>query len=284
MPLNRYYYAADLTTFLTSPNNAIIGELQTNSAFDIELTQSYAWEGQISLLKQVLAGKKGKIYFEFSVPRMGKRIDVVVIIGAVVFVLEFKLGSDVYTRAAIEQVWDYALDLKNFHKPSHKIYVAPLLIATEAQGQISLISPTIDDDHLLSPINANGQTLRPMIETILEFCEGEPINAVEWEAGLYAPTPTIVEAAQALYAGHSVEDISRSDANATNLTETSSEIARIIQYSRENNQKSICFVTGVPGAGKTLVGLNVATNHIDKTNELYSVFPFWEWSACGSSA
>lgn len=272
MPLNRYYYAADLTTFLTSPNNAIIGELQTNSAFDIELTQSYAWEGQISLLKQVLAGKKGKIYFEFSVPRMGKRIDVVVIIGAVVFVLEFKLGSDVYTRAAIEQVWDYALDLKNFHKPSHKIYVAPLLIATEAQGQISLISPTIDDDHLLSPINANGQTLRPMIETILEFCEGEPINAVEWEAGLYAPTPTIVEAAQALYAGHSVEDISRSDANATNLTETSSEIARIIQYSRENNQKSICFVTGVPGAGKTLVGLNVATNHIDKTNELYSVF------------
>ncbi len=93
-----------------------------------------------------------------------------------------------------------------------------------------------------------------------------------WENGRYCPTPTIIEAAMALYNGHSVSEISRSDASAINLSQTSDAISKIIRLSKENSQKSICFVTGVPGAGKTLVGLNIATIHIDKSNDLYSVF------------
>ena len=114
--------------------------------------------------------------------------------------------------------------------------------------------------------------LGEVIESVLNFCEGKEIDQLNWENGRYSPTPTIVEAAMALYNGHSVEEISRNDASAINLSKTTAAISDIIRQSREQSQKSICFVTGVPGAGKTLVGLNIATTHIDKTNDLYSVF------------
>ena len=114
--------------------------------------------------------------------------------------------------------------------------------------------------------------LHEVIKDVLLFCDGEEIDALKWKQGSYQPTPTIIEAAMALYSGHSVKDISRSAANARNLSETTEAISEIIKTSREKSQKSICFVTGVPGAGKTLVGLNIATNHFDKSNDLYSVF------------
>ena len=98
------------------------------------------------------------------------------------------------------------------------------------------------------------------------------INRTQWEQGRYCPTPTIIEAAMALYNNHSVQEISRSDASAINLSQTSDSISNIIRSSKEKSRKSICFVTGVPGAGKTLVGLHVATIHFDKSNDLYSVF------------
>ncbi|MFH1196144.1 MAG: DUF2075 domain-containing protein [bacterium] len=104
------------------------------------------------------------------------------------------------------------------------------------------------------------------------FCQGSKIDTLLWENGRYHPTPTIIEAATALYNNHSVEDISRNDASAINLTKTSEAISSIIRLSKENSYKSICFVTGVPGAGKTLVGLNIATTHFDKSNDTYSVF------------
>src|SRR5690606_33097313 len=107
---------------------------------------------------------------------------------------------------------------------------------------------------------------------VLQFVDGNDINPLQWESGRYQPTPNIIEAAMALYNGHSVSEISRSDASAINLSQTSDAISEIIRISKENSHKSLCFVTGVPGSGKTLVGLNIATNHIDKDNDLYSVF------------
>jgi hypothetical protein len=250
----------------------IIGHLAIASPFPDEPTQKFAWEREITILKNVLPGYQGKVYFEFDIPRMGKRIDVVLLIKSVIFVLEFKVGESDFNTAAIDQVWDYALDLKNFHESSHEATIAPILIATQAPAQGTLIQTTIHDDNILFPILTNASELKSVIENVLHFCDGNDIDQERWQAGAYQPTPTIVEAAQALYAGHSVEEISRSDASAINLTETSAQIERIIFHSRKNNQKSICFVTGVPGAGKTLVGLNIATNNIDKENELYSVF------------
>ncbi len=128
------------------------------------------------------------------------------------------------------------------------------------------------NDKMFFPITCNADMLQQVISDVSRFSEGDVINPALWETGRYQPTPTIIEAAMALYKGHSVKEISRSDANAINLSETSDAVSEIIRISKEKSQKSICFVTGVPGAGKTLVGLNIATKHIDKENELYSVF------------
>lgn len=203
---------------------------------------------------------------------MGRRIDVVLLIGAAIFVLEFKVGDREFSAYGVDQVWDYALDLKNFHETSHKHYIVPILIATESPYILPIVAITPQNDRLLHPIKTNASSLGDVLEGVLAFVDGDMIDRSQWEEGRYCPTPTIIEAAMALYNDHSVEDISRKDADAINLSQTSEAIAEIIRISREQSRKSICFVTGVPGAGKTLVGLNVATKHIDKEDDLYSVF------------
>ncbi len=203
---------------------------------------------------------------------MAKRIDVVLLIGPVVFVLEFKVGDKEFLSSSIDQVWDYALDLKNFHESSHEHYIAPVLIATKSKSAVTVVSTTLQNDKLLIPVMCNSELLNQAINNILIFVEDKDIDIKQWEMGRYCPTPTIIEAAMSLYNGHSVVNISRSDAGAVNLTKTSETVSEIINLSKNKSHKSICFVTGVPGAGKTLVGLNIATKHIDKDNDLYSVF------------
>lgn len=271
--MDRSYYNDTIDNFKFRNSEEIIGIIASKSRFADELTQKNAWREEIKILKDVLSNYSGSIYFEYTIPRMGQRIDVLVIIESVIFVLEFKVGEKEYQRNAIDQVWDYALDLKNFHETSHNKYIAPILVATEAKLSDALIAQTVHDDKVYEPIRCNSKLLDSVIEGILKFNgEEEHINKSDWEEGRYCPTPTIIEAAMALYNGHSVSEISRSDASAVNLSETSNAISEIVNKSKSNRQKSICFLTGVPGAGKTLVGLNIATTHIDKSSELYSVF------------
>jgi hypothetical protein len=101
---------------------------------------------------------------------------------------------------------------------------------------------------------------------------GQKIDAQEWERGRYRPTPTIIEAAQALYRGHSVDEISRSEAGAENLTLTAEYIFRVIESAKSQGHKAICFVTGVPGSGKTLAGLNLATARQRAHGDEHAVF------------
>ncbi len=270
--MNRAYYSDSITNFLISSPEEIIGKIALKNEFSLEQTQKEAWFAQIIILKEVLPPYTGSIYFEYTIPRMGQRIDVVILISAVIFILEFKIGEKEYSSNAIDQVMDYALDLKNFHESSHEQYIAPILIATKAKNIFSIIATTPQNDKLLLPIKSNVLLLNKVIEDVLIFSEGKDIDQNNWEQGRYCPTPTIIEAAMALYNNHSVEDISRSDASAINLSQTSDAVSKIIRSSKDNSRKSICFVTGVPGAGKTLVGLHIATTHIDKTNDLYSVF------------
>jgi len=270
--MKRWYYSDSISNFLKSASEEVLGKLTLNSDFSIEQPQQKAWLVEIDILQDALQAYNGSIYLEYSIPRMGKRIDAVILIGSVVFIVEFKVGSDAFDSYAIDQVMDYALDLKNFHEPSHNCYVAPILVATAAENVIFNISTTPQNDKLLFPIKANAESINKVINNVLSFCEGNDIDSESWGKGRYCPTPTIIEAALALYNGHSVEDISRSDASAINLSETSQSIADIISRSKELSEKSICFVTGIPGAGKTLVGLNVATTHINKDSDLYSVF------------
>ena len=270
--MKRHYYSNIISAFCSSSSQEILGELVENSEFSVELSQKDAWLYQIKILKSVLSDYEGAIFFEYSIPRMGRRIDVVLLLKNVIFVLEFKVGEGEFLRNNLDQVWDYALDLKNFHETSHKHLVAPVLIATEAINSIFNIATTPHNDNLLFPIKSNTTSLKETIKNVLLFADGENINTTIWEEGRYSPTPTIIEAAMALYNNHSVAEISRSDAGATNLTDTSNAIKEIISLSKHNNQKAICFVTGVPGAGKTLVGLDVATKHLDKENDTASVF------------
>ena len=189
---------------------------------------------------------------------MGRRIDVVLLIGPVVFVLEFKAGAAGFTDSALDQVWDYGLDLKNFHESSHRVPIAPILVATEAPPA-SLGSPALDSDGVYRPLGVAPSQIREVVEQRLAECTGDNVDPDAWLAAPYRPTPSIVEAARALYAQHTVEDIARHDAGAENLRVTSQHLEDLIRDARDHGRKLICFVTGVPGAGKTLVGLNVAT-------------------------
>ena len=270
--MRREYFSASISEFKNKKTNEILGELVHNNEFPLEQTQRDAWEEEIRILKKVLIDYDGSIYFEFSIPRMGKRIDVLLIIKSVIFVLEFKVGEKEFQSYAIDQVWDYALDLQNFHETSHQQFIAPILIATKSIISNYYISTTIQNSKILLPIKSNCELLCEIINEALLFCEGNDIEIPKWEQGKYQPTPTIVEAAMALYNGHSVLEISRNDAGAKNIQLTSTALSQIISVSKEKQKKSICFVTGVPGAGKTLVGLNIATQNIDNKTDTYSVF------------
>jgi hypothetical protein len=258
--MNRFYYRKSIEAFLGDPENLILGVLASAHEFSLEERQKNAWVGQIRLLKSALKGNVGELVFEYSIPRMGKRIDCVIIAGSVIFALEFKVGAEDYPRHAIDQVVDYALDLKNFHAQSHNAKIIPILIATSARSET--VEITFQSDGVSLPVLSSGSTLSEIIASGILAANGLNIDVDEWVNSIYSPTPTIVEAAQALYRGHAVEEISRSDSGAINLTKTVTAINHIIDLSKDSRRKSICFLTGVPGAGKTLAGLNLAHSRL----------------------
>jgi len=265
--MNRAYYDNSISEFLLESDDSIHAKLCQNfSLRTLEDYQKNAWFEQIRILKTQLLGLKGKIYFEFAIPRMGKRVDNIVVLGDKIFVLEFKVGAKKYDKSAEAQVLDYCLDLKNFHEGSHEAYLIPVLICTEAPNEEIEIGVINDFD---SSLRCNKKDLHRLFE---KFDMTVDFDVVDWEKSVYKPTPTIVEAARALYIGHKVEEISRSDAGAINLSKTSESINEIINLSKRLNRKSICFVTGVPGAGKTLAGLNIANNRKDVDEDELTVF------------
>ncbi len=268
-----YYYKDEIRNFINSSVEEIIGKITLNNKFDTLITQNESWQSQIAILQEVLKFQTGSIFFEFSIPRMGRRVDCILLLQNVVFVIEFKVGEKEFLSQNIEQVWDYALDLKNFHQPSHNANIVPILIATESLNSLIEISFSSHSDNLVNPIKTNARDLKKVLDTLLEyFNEDKIIDDVEFTTGSYSPTPTIIEAAVSLFNNHSVENITRSDSGATNLKVTTKYVSTLIQYAKQNNKKLICFVTGVPGAGKTLVGLNVAIDHLDKEKGDSSVF------------
>lgn len=256
----RHYYHNTITEFIGQSFDAIWAQLTAVGRGDLLHTQKQAWAEQIKILKAHLSGFCGDIFFEYSIPRMGKRIDAVLLIDGIVFVVEFKVGSKEFTGADVNQVWDYALDLKYFHEESHHLPIIPILIATNTRENDILLFQY--DDQIVRPILSNGDNIADIIRQSQLIFPSTYIDNYLWSISRYAPTPTIIEAAQALYKNHSVKDISRSDAD--NLTDTSDYIFRVIEQAKAEQNKVICFVTGVPGAGKTLVGLNISTQSAGK--------------------
>lgn len=264
----RAYYGKSIADFIQEDNQRILGELsEKHQNNKLEILQKNAWKQQITILKSQLSGLNGYIYFEFLIPRMGKRVDNIVILGDKIFLLEFKIGSEQYDRHAIDQVIDYALDLRNFHEGSHHANLIPVLIAEKASKKFK--NNFQEAQNLNQAILLNAQNLR---EFFKPYNSTSLMDVLAWEQSPYKPTPTIIEAAQALYQNHDVAEITRSDAGAKNLSATANCISNIIEQAKQGNKKAICFVTGVPGAGKTLAGLNIANQRLKVAEDEHAVF------------
>lgn len=255
----RAWYRAELADFLRADVDSVIGILVQRAPVSTASEEIMAWRREIAILRDCLAPMTGELLLEYSVPRVGGRVDAVLVLPGVVLVIEFKVGAMTFTSAARNQVWDYALDLKNFHVASHRLPIVPVVVATEAVD-------TLDDfrrdaDGVFRPVCASPSRLGELVRRAITRASGPAIAVAEWAQAPYRPTPTIVEAARALYARHSVAEIARNDSGAANLAVTSDCVEEIIARAKANREKVVCFVTGVPGAGKTLVGLNIATQH-----------------------
>lgn len=269
----RAFYQSSVSNFLKSDNDKILGEINKNNySFETKIQQKNTWIKEIEILKRELKNlidEDGRILFEYVIPRMGKRIDNVILYKNIIFLLEFKCGNNCYYSSDYDQVYDYALDLKNFHKESGDKLIVPILIATEAP---SFNNSIVIDNKVMGPLKCNEFGIGNLITNIVSSFKEESFSYDGWISSEYFPTPTIIEAAQALYTNHSVMDIARNDAGAKNLTLTTNALNEIISFSKQNHRKSICFVTGVPGAGKTLVGLNLGIQKSDLIKEDHAVF------------
>lgn len=269
------YYESTLIEFLQLSNDAILGRIMGNDiSAETRNLQRNTWKDEIDILKKeledlFLQDEKAKILFEYTIPRMGKRVDAVVLYKNIVFVLEFKCGSERYYSADYDQVYDYALDLKNFHEMSSDKLIVPILIATEAPH---VANDLVINGQVMRPLKCNASEIGVLIESVAAGHPQQPFSYDGWIDSPYRPTPTIVEAAQALYTEHDVKEITRNDAGAKNITVTTDAINKIIDKSKAEGRKSICFVTGVPGAGKTLVGLNLSTQRANAKEGEHAVF------------
>ncbi|MFZ2538487.1 MAG: DUF2075 domain-containing protein [Oscillospiraceae bacterium] len=269
--MKRAYYYNNIVGFCSQRSDEILGEVTRNNQFALEQKQRNTWIYEIALLQHALRPYiSGDIAFEYTIPRIGNRIDNVFAYRGILNLIEFKVGETTYPKRAIDQVVDYALDLKYFHKESYGRQIVPIVVCTNAPPEGYIIDS--DEDGVFKPICCNKDTLHTTLEVLTSKLSDNPLNFTIWLESQYMPTPTIIEAAQALYRGHDVKEISRSDSEAYNLSLTLDTINQIIERSKANHEKSIGFVTGVPGAGKTLAGLNIANTRHNFNEDEHAVF------------
>lgn len=273
--MSRAYYDSDIKNFLGEDIHAILGKLSTHHEFKLTEQQRNSWISEIDILKKGLKGfEEGHVILEYTVPRIGRRVDAILIVSGLLFVVEFKIEDKSYKKAALNQVIDYALDLKDFHEGSHELFIIPVLCSSGASECAFVPNFTILNS--ISGIQkCNQNSFRNIITCSISAYKkfSKPtLSADMWINSRYKPTPTIIEAAKALYRTHTVRDISRNDASAFNLSKTINEINKIIEYTKDNHLKSICFITGVPGAGKTLAGLNIAVEQQHIHQNEHAVF------------
>lgn len=265
----RCLFNSDFSSFLYKDIDSVFGALCDNYHGDALTTTREAWKSEIEIMRDViykLNDQDGQIIFEYDIPRLGKRIDLVLLYRGIVFCIEFKVGESRILEGDIDQVLDYALDLKNFHKFSQDKVIVPILVATNFPNSSTNIRMSVYDDRVVNPLVTGKNGILDLItKVIYRFPNKSPVNN-NWVISPYAPTPTIIEAAKTLYESHSVENITRHEADKVSTDATIQYIIDVIQKSKTNGEKSICFVTGVPGAGKTLVGLDVAVRQTYQGN------------------
>lgn len=271
---NRCLYQSDFKSFINTNSDTILGSIHNAYHGQTLTSTNEAWWNEIRILQAVLTPWKdedAEIIFEYDIPRLGKRIDVVLLLRGIIFCLEFKVGQKDALQTDVEQVMDYALDLKNFHLYSHDRTIVPILIPTKHKSSSNVFQSSVYNDSIYNPLITGTEDLQNLIKDALFHANAvRPESIRDWVISPYTPTPTIIEAARSLYENHSVEDITRHEADKVTTDATISYILEIINRSKKNGEKSICFVTGVPGAGKTLVGLDVAVKQSYQDNGTFN--------------
>ena len=260
-------YSASIPEFLGHEDDLILGRqagIVRHAFTELSAEQLDAWREQLPILRSTLGSAVANGWYlllEYPIPRRGKRIDAVILANDIVLVVEFKCGARHYDREARIQAEDYCLDLRDFHTGSRSRILVPFVVATAAEEEPPASGDVTDS---IAPVwLANASSLPRLLEqAVVQYsdCAAPQVDPQSWNNAEYAPTPTIIEAARALYEGQNVREISRCHAGAENLTRTSATVMEAIQSARSANRKMICFVTGVPGAGKTLAGLNLVHN------------------------
>jgi hypothetical protein len=269
--MKRAGYDASSLNFKNENIESVIGSLTNAATFNVDLKQRNAWQYIIQHLKNAISEfDNAYIFLEFAIPRMGRRVDAIILFNGCVFAIEYKVGSSEFYSADIDQVLGYALDLKNFHEPSHQLPIIPILISTKTEPQS--YDSKLSDDQICEPILSNGDNLADIIKVVSKQFGKTAIKASEWLNGRYKPTPTIIEAAQALYWNHRVDEITRNEAGAENLSATAAYVSSVIGSAKKHHKKAICFITGVPGSGKTLAGLNIANIRTKASEDEHAVF------------
>lgn len=265
--MERAYYSGSVSEFLGTSKAEIMDSLRGNDLFEPDRKQDLAWKAQIAILQKQLRGLgSGHIMFEYTIPRMGKRVDAVLLHSDFVFVMEFKVNKRAHQRQDELQCVDYALDLKNFHEKSHCASIVPVLVSTDAESEEATLIKC--DDGVYNIVRTNKDGISEIVEKTRGLNPGCDVDAPTWETSAYKPTPTITEAAMALCSNISeLDQITRSDEDAPNLGPTTDTLANIMAESRRRGSKSLCFVTGVPGSGKTLAALNLVCSRQGEPDE-----------------
>jgi len=257
-----------LGDFLQSDDAQVLGALTASVASTgvqtTRTTQINSWKQQIQILRCTArelidtypASASWHLILEYELPRRQKRPDVVLLAGDVILVIEFKIGASSFDASSRWQTEDYCLNLRDFHAESMGHSIVPILCATSATASSNAARPTVDG---VAPIQlANEQNLSEVISSAHRFASrpgSAVLDPLNWIESVYRPTLTVIEAAERLYGSHGVREIRHS--YASNLDATTDMLARVIRDARANGSRHVCFVTGVPGAGKTLTGLNV---------------------------
>lgn len=262
---SRAFYSATVAEFLVTDTNAIVGQLSSRQvAFhqSAEAEQIRAWEREVEILREVFkSGEETfaswRLLIEMPLLRLGKRLDAVLVSGDVVAVIEFKIGSNSYDSSSRLQTERYAQCLRDFHEASQQRFIVPILCAEKAEPKpIKVTSFDGVTELLLTNATTLSDALRQVATYSLSDVGKQELH--DFDRSPYTPTPTIVEAAQELYAGHQIADIGRGDAADAELQATAELLQQIVKTAELEGSRTICFVTGAPGAGKTLLGLDLA--------------------------
>lgn len=271
-------YFGTIPTFLSKGTNEILGEIFSGEQFDATIKTREAWLSEIDIMRETLTQYMQEptslIFFEYTIPRVGGRMDCGVILKNVLFVIEFKTGSSNEELSSYKkQLMQYVVDLKNFHFESYDIPLIPVLVIESLPDKEFNLHKLGKNGNLYDIVVANKTKLKDIIQNALSMnVDATPIDAMNWIRSPYCPTANIVEAARELYNNHTVEEIKRSDAKGENLIRTSNKLMDLIHQAQSRKEKYLCMITGVPGAGKTLIGLSVATQHKNEEHNNRSVY------------